>query len=84
MRSAFVRHDENGNLIAPVIRDGRPQKGMPPVPLSDSQIADIVAFLHRRLEESDLRSPANPREYELKNPVYRRCGGRKSVFLWRR
>ena len=65
MRSALVRHDENGNLIAPVIRDGRPQKGMPPVPLSDSQIADIVAFLHRRLEESDLRSPANPREYEL-------------------
>ncbi len=66
MRSAIVRHDENGNLIAPVIRDGRPGKGMPPVPLSDSQISEIVAFLHRRLEESDLRSPANPREYDLK------------------
>jgi cytochrome c oxidase cbb3-type subunit 3 len=66
IRSALVRHDENGNLIAPVIRDGRPQKGMPPVPLSDSQIADVVAFIHWRLEESDLRSPANPREYDLK------------------
>ena len=66
IRSAVVRHDENGNLIAPVIRDGRPKKGMPPVPLSDAQIADVVTFLHHRLEESDLRSPANPREYDLK------------------
>jgi cytochrome c oxidase cbb3-type subunit III len=74
IRSALLRHDENGNLIAPVIRDGRPQKGMPPVPLSDSQIADVVAFLHRRLQETDLTSPADPREYDLKtlftgNPV---------------
>lgn len=66
IRSALVRHDENGNLIAPVIRDGRPQKGMPPVPLSDAQIADVVAFLHWRLEESDRRSPGNPRDRDLK------------------
>jgi len=66
IRSAIVRHDRNGSLIAPVIRDGRPQKGMPSIPMSDSRIADVVAFLHWRLEESDLRSPANPREYDLK------------------
>jgi len=66
MRSRVVRHDENGNLIAPVIRDGRPKKGMPPVPLSESQIADVVAFLHWRLEESDRRSPARPADYDLK------------------
>lgn len=66
MRSALVRHDEKGNLIAPVIRDGRPAKGMPPVPLSESQIADVVAFLHWRLEESDRRSPGNPRAYALR------------------
>jgi cytochrome c oxidase cbb3-type subunit III len=80
IRSALVRHDENGNLIAPVIRDGRPQKGMPPVPLSDTQIADIVAFLHGRLEESDLRSPANPREYELKTLFTGDAGVGKAFF----
>jgi cytochrome c oxidase cbb3-type subunit 3 len=66
MRSGLVRHDDNGNTIGPVIRDGRPKKGMPPVPLSDAQIADVVAYLHWRLAESDLTSPANPREYSLK------------------
>lgn len=80
MRSAIVRHDENGNRIAPVIRDGRPGKGMPPVPLSDSQIAEIVAFLHRRLEESDLRSPANPREYDLKTLVTGDAAAGKAFF----
>ena len=30
MRSALIRHDANGNLIAPVIRDGRPKKACHP------------------------------------------------------
>jgi cytochrome c oxidase cbb3-type subunit III len=66
MRSTLVRHDDNGKLIGPVIRDGRPTKGMPPIKLSETQIADVVAYLHSRLTESDLTNPANPREYSLK------------------
>ncbi len=66
MRSAVVRHDDNGNLIGPVIRDGRPKKGMPAIRISEPQIADVVAYLHSRLKESDLTSPANPRQYSLK------------------
>src|SRR2546421_12583206 len=42
MRSGIVRHDNNGDTIGPVIRDGRPKKGMPPGPLSDTQIAEVV------------------------------------------
>jgi cytochrome c oxidase cbb3-type subunit 3 len=61
-----VRHDDDGKLIGAVIRDGRPKKGMPAVPLSEAQIADVVAYLHRRLQESDLTSPSNPRDYSLK------------------
>jgi cytochrome c oxidase cbb3-type subunit 3 len=50
VQSSLVRHDENGNLIAPVIQDGRPDKGMPPFPLIDSaETSDIVAFLHARV-----------------------------------
>jgi cytochrome c oxidase cbb3-type subunit 3 len=66
IRSALVRHDISGNLIGPVIREGRPEKGMPPIPLNQKQIDDIVAYLHSRVQESDRRSPARPRDYSLK------------------
>jgi cytochrome c oxidase cbb3-type subunit III len=46
IRSLLVLDDEKGILIAPVIRDGRPDKGMPKLNLSEPQIADIVAWLH--------------------------------------
>lgn len=49
IRSATLNHDEQGNLIGPVIRNGRPEKGMPAfATLQDRQIADIVAFLHHQ------------------------------------
>ena len=60
LRSAVVRHDENGNLIGPVIRDGRPEKGMPPFQLTSGQILDVAAFLHFRLAQADRRSPRRP------------------------
>lgn len=58
--SSVVRHDKNGDLIGPVIREGRPSQGMPPFPMSQDQIADIVAFLHGRVKESDRRSAGKP------------------------
>jgi mono/diheme cytochrome c family protein len=48
IRSVLVLDDEKGILIAPVIREGRPDKGMPKLPLTEAQIADIVAWLHVR------------------------------------
>jgi cytochrome c oxidase cbb3-type subunit 3 len=46
VRSVLVLDDEKGILIAPVIRDGRPEAGMPKMNLTEAQIADIVAWLH--------------------------------------
>ncbi len=48
IRSVLVLDDEKGILIAPVIREGRPDKGMPKLPLTEAQIADVVAWLHVR------------------------------------
>jgi cytochrome c oxidase cbb3-type subunit 3 len=49
VRSALVLHDHNGDTIGPVIRDGRPDRGMPAfASLSAEQIADISTFLHSR------------------------------------
>src|SRR5437879_117548 len=80
MRSGLVRHDEDGKLISTVIRDGRPKKGMPAVPLSETQIADVVAYLHWRLQESDLTSPTSPRDYSLKLLLTGNVDAGKALF----
>jgi cytochrome c oxidase cbb3-type subunit III len=46
VRSLLVLDDEKGLLIAPVLREGRPDKGMPNLGLSEAQISDLVAWLH--------------------------------------
>lgn len=46
IRSVLVLDDEKGILIGPVIREGRPDKGMPKLGLNEQQIADVVAWLH--------------------------------------
>lgn len=44
LRTELVLNDQNGELIAPVVRNGR--EGMPKMDLSTAQIADIAAFIH--------------------------------------
>src|SRR6201994_3716887 len=62
LRSPVVAHDVKGNLIGDVVHNGRPEKGMPALPLSDAQIADIAAFLHWRIAEG-LSSSEVPNGY---------------------
>jgi cytochrome c oxidase cbb3-type subunit 3 len=45
-RSKLVAADVNGDKIASVIRNGRPEKRMPPFDRTDQQIASLVAFIH--------------------------------------
>src|SRR5580692_7473809 len=47
VRSALVLHDNGGDAIGPVIRNGRPERGMPAfASLTNEQIEDISTFLH--------------------------------------
>jgi cytochrome c oxidase cbb3-type subunit 3 len=62
VRSPLVAHDVKGDLIGNVIHQGRPDKGMPAMPLTDEQVSDIAAFLHARSAEA-LRSNRVPRGY---------------------
>lgn len=57
-RSRLVTADVGGDKIGPVIREGRPDKGMPPFQLSDSQIANLVAFIHTQHDEAPRRKGA--------------------------
>jgi len=49
VRSPLVLHDNKGDVIGPVIRNGRPERGMPAFSgLTAEEIADISVFLHSR------------------------------------
>src|ERR1700676_3014249 len=51
-RSKLVSEDVNGNRIGSVVRNGRPDKGMPRFELSDRQIASLAAFIHTQQKAS--------------------------------
>jgi mono/diheme cytochrome c family protein len=38
--------DQNGELLAPIVQNGRPDAGMPKFTLSSTDVADIAAFIH--------------------------------------
>ena len=76
LRSAVVLHDEKGELIAPVVLKGRPDKGMPAFSaLNEAQIYDIAEFLHQRVEEA-----ANRFGYKVQNVVIGNAAAGKEFF----
>jgi cytochrome c oxidase cbb3-type subunit III len=56
IRSDLVRQDKNGDLIGPVVTQGRLDKGMPPFQLSPSQMAGLVAYIHSEIVVFDLHT----------------------------
>jgi len=79
IRSALVGHDENGETIAPVIRNGRPDKGMPGSSYTDAQIADIAAFLHAQALAA-LRSNRVTGDYPLDKLLTGNAAAGKAYF----
>jgi cytochrome c oxidase cbb3-type subunit III len=49
LRSQLVLLDQNGEAIVPVIQKGRPEKGMPPMPLTAEDSQAVATFLHSLL-----------------------------------
>ena len=68
VRSEIVLDDEQGSLIGPVLRKGRPNEGMPAFDLSDAQIQDLAAFLRERTQAA-----INRNAYPLQNLLTGRC-----------
>jgi cytochrome c oxidase cbb3-type subunit III len=46
LRAEIVLNDQNGELMGPVILNGRVDQGMPKFPMTNAQVADIAAFVH--------------------------------------
>ncbi len=80
IRSPLVNRDEGGNLISPVIRNGRPDKGMPSFPsLKDDQIADIIAFLHDSAQQA-LHSGRVSTDYPVEKLLTGNAAAGKAYF----
>jgi cytochrome c oxidase cbb3-type subunit 3 len=54
-RSKLVTEDVNGDKIGPVIRNGRPDKGMPRFDRSPQQIASLIAFIRTQQKIASTR-----------------------------
>jgi cytochrome c oxidase cbb3-type subunit III len=52
-RSKLVGDDKAGSTIGPVIRNGRPDRGMPAFHLGDQELAGVAAFLHSQKAKAD-------------------------------
>lgn len=52
-RSLLVAEDVRGDKIMPLVHTGRPDKGMPPQNLSDTDLNAIVAFIHDAKTKAD-------------------------------
>jgi len=46
LRSALVLGDKEGELVLPIIKNGRPGTAMVPVPMSDENAKAVVAYIH--------------------------------------
>jgi cytochrome c oxidase cbb3-type subunit 3 len=80
--SSLVRHDENGNLIGKVIREGRAERGMPAFSsFSDTQVTALVEYLHAAVVANDNRSSGGPaRGYSLQRLLTGNADAGKQFF----
>jgi cytochrome c oxidase cbb3-type subunit 3 len=64
--SSLVGKDVNGDLIGPVVRSGRPEKGMPPFALSDADLKAVVTYIHAQKKKVD-ENPGRRRKVSVED-----------------
>ena len=62
VRSEMMLNDEAGNLLGPFLEVGRPDAGMPPVPLTDAEVRDLAGFVRAQSQ-----AVINRGLYEIQN-----------------
>jgi cytochrome c oxidase cbb3-type subunit 3 len=46
LRSQLVLNDQHGELILPIVKGSRAEKGMPPIPMSEDDVKAVAEFIH--------------------------------------
>jgi cytochrome c oxidase cbb3-type subunit III len=80
VRSATVNHDTDGKLIGPVVKNGRPDKGMPAFAYTGVQLSDLTAFLHDQVRAA-LDSNSVPRDYPVEKLATGNAAAGKAYFF---
>jgi cytochrome c oxidase cbb3-type subunit 3 len=75
-----VSHDVNGDLLGPVVRNGRPEKGMPAFPLPDDKIRAIAEFLHAEARVASSVSQRIPTEYPVEKLLVGNAAAGRAYF----
>ena len=68
LRSQLVLNDQNGELILPVVQNGRPGTIMAPMPMSAEDVTAIAAYLHTLQAQGDPQGgppPGPPVELDI-------------------
>ena len=55
-RAKLVLMDKGGDKISVVVRDGRPQKGMPSFNFSSEELASLAAFIHSQVARAQAQN----------------------------
>ena len=69
LRSQLVLGDQEGEAIIPVIQKGRPDKGMPPMPINDADAKAVATFLHHLLASAGRQGSPPPTDAPPPNVV---------------
>jgi len=80
VRSALVNRDQDGKLIGPAVKNGRPDKGMPAFAYTDAQLADLAAFLHQQVRAA-LDSNSVPHDYPVEKLATGSAEAGKAYFF---
>ncbi len=55
-------NDQQGELILPIIRGSRAERGMPPMPLSDDDVRAVAEYIHSVMATSGRQGMPPPSE----------------------
>ena len=81
LHSTLVLHDNNGELIGPVVLGSRQEKGMPAFPFAEGQIQDIAAFLHQEIKaDATIFYTDSTSNYSLKKLLVGNAEAGKTYF----
>ena len=62
LRSQVVLNDQHGELMLPIVRGSRADKGMPPLPLPEGDVRTIAEFIHSVIADAGRQGAPPPSE----------------------
>lgn len=80
LRSQVVLSDQAGELILPIVRGARAEKGMPPLPLNDDDVKAVAEFLHSVLATSQRQGAPPPTEKPPPDPLVGNAAAGEAYF----